>query len=75
MPSPQTTVEMQGWPGVGQIQSVSVWQSGEQPSPPVRLPSSQVSAGEVEQAVAAQIVGPRRAVGRGCRSVAASGVV
>src|SRR5690349_18660224 len=36
---------MQGPPGVGQIQSVSVLQSGEQPSPPVRFPSSQVSAG------------------------------
>src|SRR5215467_11635815 len=36
---------MQGLPGVGQIQSVSVLQSGEQPSPPVWLPSSHVSAG------------------------------
>src|SRR5215471_16052804 len=36
---------MQGLPGVGQIQSVSVLQSGEQPSPPWWLPSSQVSAG------------------------------
>src|SRR5262245_5431414 len=36
---------MQGRPGVGQIQSVSVLQSGEQPSPPVWLPSSHVSAG------------------------------
>src|SRR5262245_7748389 len=36
---------MQARPGVGQIQSVSVLQSGEHPSPPVRFPSSQVSAG------------------------------
>src|SRR6185295_14854553 len=36
---------MHAAPGVGQIQSVSVLQSGEQPSPPARLPSSHVSAG------------------------------
>src|SRR6478735_4039642 len=38
---------MHALPGVGQIQSVSVLQSGEHPSPPVRFPSSHVSAGGV----------------------------
>ncbi len=36
---------MQGFPGAVQIESVSVLQTGEQPSPPFVFPSSQVSAG------------------------------
>ena len=36
---------MQELPGAGQIQSVSVLQSGEQPSPPCWFPSSHVSTG------------------------------
>jgi hypothetical protein len=44
-PSPQETVQVQGVPGAAQIQSVSVLQLAEQPSPPFVFPSSQVSAG------------------------------
>ena len=59
---------MQAFPGAAQIQSVSVLQSGEQPSPPVRVPVVAGLRGQVQPPVSARRDGTveagRRVAGR-----------
>src|SRR5690606_15365554 len=42
-PFPQVAAGLQGCPGISHTALTSIWQLGEQPSPPVVLPSSQYS--------------------------------